>query len=84
MSLIHGEAKTYLSLDVQCSKNGNGDILDDVHTVRLKSLTTNIINYKMKHMLLTNAKKQKSKYTSSYCHERAALFWFFQAFTLSL
>ena len=29
-------------------------------------------------------KKQKSKYTSSHCHERVVLFWFFQALTLSV
>jgi len=34
-------------------------------------------------MSLTNAEKQNSNYTSSHCHERVALIWFFQALTLS-
>ena len=52
--------------------------------VRLKYLTCDVTNYKTKHRSLTNAKKQKSKYTSSHCHEKIVLFWFFQALTLSL
>jgi len=55
-----------------------------VHSVRLKILTCDVTNYKKRHMSLTKFGKQKSNYTSSHCHERVVLFWFFQAFTLSL
>jgi len=50
LSLIHGENKTYLSLDVLCSKNGNRDTPNDVHTPEfLKTIVTYVLlNHNLK------------------------------------
>ena len=90
---IFNKTKVYIHVWCCCSKAWKMEFCHILHIsspninqalnhLRLKYLTCDVTNYKMKHRSLTNTKKQKSKYTSSHCHERVVLFWFFQVIIL--